>query len=612
MTAKRLVAAGALLAAAITLAGPASAACKFEKAAEVPVTMQGTQPIVTAKLNGQDAKFMIDTGDTFGVVSPETAQQYKMKRSIAPFGAMVRVPGGEQRRLEAVAANTFSFGGAGFHDVDFILAARPAGSGVAGAIGENLMGPFDVEYDFANGVIRYFKPEGCGYDANLAYWSQGMSVSRLSIIEPTNILLKVIVNAKVDGRTIRVKFDSGSYLSLLSRTAARRAGIEVSSEGVSSAGVTYGAFGKGLESFLAPFASFQIGDEEIKNTQLRVADLELPDSDMMLGADFFLSHRILISNSQKRVYFTYNGGPVFKMDAPRRPQVAEAAGSGAGPATGPGAGGPGADAPDGPKTAADFARRAAAEAARREFQLAIADYTRAIALEPDNGKHYRARGMIRLVARQPVLAMADLDEALKRDPNDPEALMRRGELYLASRDTVRGRADFEAAKALAPTDSNLVVQAGNAYTRAGEFEPAIHELDLWVAAHPKADDLPQILGARCFARAAWGKELDVGLADCDAALKRDKVSTVMESRGLILLRQGRLDEAIAQYAAAIKAQPRAAVALYGRGVAELKKGARTEGDADIAAAKAITPTIAEQFKRLGVAPDDSAAAKPAA
>jgi hypothetical protein len=37
------------------------------------------------------------------------------------------------------------------------------------------------------------------------------------------------------------------------------------------------------------------------------------DFDMLLGADFFLSHHILISNSQHKLYFTYNGGPVFDL-----------------------------------------------------------------------------------------------------------------------------------------------------------------------------------------------------------------------------------------------------------------------------------------------------------
>jgi tetratricopeptide (TPR) repeat protein len=261
-----------------------------------------------------------------------------------------------------------------------------------------------------------------------------------------------------------------------------------------------------------------------------------------------------------------------------------------------------------PKTGPEFARRASAEAARREFQLAIADYSRAIELEPDDARHYRARAMARLAARQPVLAMADLDESLKRQPDDPEALMRRAELYLSSRDAVRAKADFEAAFKLAPADSGLVSQAGTAYARAGQYEDAIHALDTWIAAHPRDEDLPRALNARCFSRAAWGKELETALADCDGAMRRDRTSEVMTNRGLVLLRLGRLDDAIAQYAAAIKAQPRAAAALYGRGLAELKKGQKTEGDADLAAALAIAPGLTAEYRRFGLAPEGAPAA----
>jgi Tfp pilus assembly protein PilF len=260
-----------------------------------------------------------------------------------------------------------------------------------------------------------------------------------------------------------------------------------------------------------------------------------------------------------------------------------------------------------PKTGAEFARRAAAAVSRREFQQAIADYGRAIELEPDKGPYYRARGMARLAMRQPLLAMADLDESLKREPNDPEALMRRGQLFLATRDPARARADFDQAMKLAPNNGGYLIEAGGAYARAGMHEPAIRALDSWVAGHPKDEDLPRVLNLRCYARATWGQELELALADCDAAMRKDKTSDVMENRGLVLLRMGRLDEAIAQFADAVRAQPRSAPALYGRGLAELKKGQRTEGEADIAAARAIAPGVAQQFQRFGLAPEGAPA-----
>ncbi|MFI4966270.1 MAG: aspartyl protease family protein [Caulobacterales bacterium] len=584
-----------LAAGTLGVAAPASAACQFQKIVEVPVTMDGLRPTITAKINGQDAKFLVDTGAFFGAVSPDTAAKYNMKRTVAPFGLTLEAVGGAKHDAQAVEAQNFTFAGVGFRNTQFLLVGRVGEAGLAGNIGENLMGPFDVEYDFANGMMRYFKATGCGREANLAYWSQGMALSRLSIIEPTDILLKVVTSAKVEGHAIRVQFDSGSWLSVLNRNAAARAGIRVSSEGVANGGIAYGLYGKGMETFLAPFASFQIGGEEIKNTRLRVSDIDLSDADMLLGADFFLSHRILISNSQKKVYFTYNGGPVFRLDRTPQPQQAQAS---AAPPPGSGASTPSADAP---KTAAEYARRASALAARREYQPAIADDSRAIELEPDNAGHYRARAMARLGNGQPVLAMADLDQALKYKPNDLQSLMARGELYLATKDAARAQADFEAAMKLAPEDRSLTLRTATAYMRAENYEAAIRQYDIWLAAHPKGDGTAQVIAERCNARATWGKQLDIALADCDAALKLGgRTSDVMENRGVVLLRMGRIDDAISQFDGAIHLQPKLPWSLYGRGLAKLKKGDKAGGEADIAAAVALRPGLPEEARRYGL------------
>ena len=275
--------------------------------------------------------------------------------------------------------------------------------------------------------------------------------------------------------------------------------------------MAHGVQGRGSEYYRAPFQSFAVGDEEIKNTQLMVTTGELLGVDMLLGPDFFLSHRILISNSQKRVYFTYNGGPVFRLDGqPQRMASADA--QGASPAQGgtpTASAAPAVPAASGeePKTAAEFARRGAARTSRRDFSDAIADYSQAIALEPENAAYYRARAMTRLQARQPVLAMADLDEALKRQPNDPEALLRRGELYLASRDVTRAKADFEQAIKLAPDRPDLPALIGQVYSGAGQYDLALVQLDTWLAAHPgRRQRRRRVLAARCCTPVSRGRQ----------------------------------------------------------------------------------------------------------
>ncbi|MDB5464100.1 MAG: hypothetical protein JWP28_3383 [Phenylobacterium sp.] len=601
-----LLAASAL---ALAGAGQASAAgCQLQKIAELPVTMAGLRPLIPAKLNGKDALFLVDTGAFFSVLTPEAVAAYGVRTYAPPMGLTIRGVGGGEAQVRVGKVAEFTYAGVPLKGVEFLVTAGTFAPEAAGLIGQNVLGVTDVEFDLANGVIRLFLANGgCG-DKNLAYWSAGKASSILTIEDQTPVQPHVVARAKIDGHSIRVMFDTGSPVSYLSNPAAARAGVKPSSEGVVSGGITSGFGNRMLESSIAPFDSFAIGDEEVQHTRLRTADIELGQADMLIGSDFFLSHRVMIAKSQRRVYFTYNGGPVFRLDG----QDTQLAKADTAPASGPAAGPTGGTAvtatSDGPKDAEEFSRRGAASAARRDFPAAIADFSRAIELEPTKGRPYHDRALARWNNGQPVLAMADLDQALKYEPHDLQALTLRGELYLATNDPTRAQADFESATKLAPQDSGLQLQIAGAYSRARRFDDAIRRFDSWIAAHPNDPDLGSVLNSRCWTRALWGKGLDIALADCDAAMKRGlRISAVMDSRGLVLLRLGRVDDAIAQYDSSIRLQPKNPWSLYGRGLAKVKKGAKAEGEADIQAALALQPNLAQQAKSYGIEPEDPSA-----
>ena len=111
---------------------------------------------------------------------------------------------------------------------------------------------------------------------------------------------------------------------------------------------------------------------------------------MLLGADFFISHRIFVANKEHRIFLTYNGGPVFNLS--KRPESPVAAGymrSKAIPSA-PDAAAKATAEPTG-TDAAEIARRGAALAARQEFAPAIAELTKAIELTPDEPEYYFQR-----------------------------------------------------------------------------------------------------------------------------------------------------------------------------------------------------------------------------
>jgi tetratricopeptide (TPR) repeat protein len=348
-----------------------------------------------------------------------------------------------------------------------------------------------------------------------------------------------------------------------------------------------------LQSWLAPFSSFKIGDEEIKNFKMRMGDLGI-GADMLLGADFFLAHRVLVSNSQHKIYFTYNGGPVFDMTMPP-PKSAEGAQEAAGT--------PGLAPPREAMDAEAYSRHAAALASRRDFDGALADLTHAIQLAPTEPRYLYERAMVHRAHLQPRMVLDDLNQALTLKPDYIPALLARAGAYDVRKEQAQARADLDAADKAAAKDPEARFAIAVAYMRANLEPEAIAELDQWIEAHPKDDNLAQALNNRCWLHAMRGELLDRALADCNAALRLlPEDPGILDSRGLVHLRLGQFDKAISDYNGSLKLRPKLAWALYGRGLAELKKGMKTEGDADIVAAKATSATIADDAAKRGLTP----------
>jgi predicted aspartyl protease len=293
----------------IGLGPPARAACSLEPKAELPIVMHGTRPITHVKVNGADLDFLVDSGAFFSVIVPSKAAELKLKPAYA-LGEVVGVGGSNQ--LQVVDADSFSVGGRNLRDMQFVVTAG-VGSGVSGVVGQSLLIAGDVDYDLAGGMVRILLPKDCG-DSPLAYWSVGKPFNAITVnaVRPgaTHTFGMVYIN----GKQVRALFDTGASSSMLRLEAAQRLGLAPDKLGAREAGYSQGIGPHLVRTWIVPVDDFRIGDEEVKNTHLRIGDTtEGGEFDMLLGADFFLSHHILIANSQRKLYFTYNGGPVFDL-----------------------------------------------------------------------------------------------------------------------------------------------------------------------------------------------------------------------------------------------------------------------------------------------------------
>jgi tetratricopeptide (TPR) repeat protein/predicted aspartyl protease len=572
--------------------------------------MVGTRPVFAAKINDQDVRFILDSGAFWSMISGAAAEEYKLKTHLAPYGLVVKGVGGTTTTPSVATVKSFNLAGISLSNLEFLVGGNEAGSGTVGVLGQNFLERFDVEYDLANGMIRLVKDENCG-NAMLAYWLKPhdpysvMTISRTTPVEP-----HTAGSAYINGIKIHVIFDTGAAKSILSLKSAARAGVNLDSPGVIDLGYAWGV-GRGMvKSYSAPFASFKFGDEgeEIQHTRLRIADIELGAIDMLIGADFFLSHRIFVGNSQRKLYFTYNGGPVFNLSS--SPSTQPSSDTNAIAATEPKHENSDSNKEsnkegDQPADAAALARRGAASAGRRDFEHAIADLTRATDLEPTNPEYFYQRGRVYWEKRDRALAMADFNRVLELRPDHVFALMSRAELRIAAKDFPGAIADLNSVDKLAAKPDNVRLEMAHAYDAADSLVAAIAQYDLWIQSHREDVQLAFALNGRCWDRAMLGRDLRDALADCNKAVRlsvKGANAGILDSRGFVQLRLENYDKAIGDYDASLRLTPNNAWSLYGRGIAKIRKNDRAAGEADIANAVKIAPKIAEQFEARGVTP----------
>ncbi len=310
----RVRAAAFLCGAAALLGAPgARAACRLTELAELPVTMAGLRPLTHVRLNGQDAVFVVDTGAFMSVLSPQALQRYGLSLG---KGAALHVEGVAGRAdAGAAVVDHMDLGGANLARVRFAV-VDGIGGDVAGVLGQNILPDADVEYDLAHGLIRYLKPEGCNHGDMLAWWTDRASTQLL-----LPVTSEISTFGQLNGQDVRLQFDSGTGHSSLTLAAAARLGVTPQSPQVVSAPPGVGIGARSVPTWIAPFDRFDLAAEQVRNTRLRISQADLGADDMVLGADFFLAHRIYVSRLQGKVYFTYNGGPVFRREEPQADKV---------------------------------------------------------------------------------------------------------------------------------------------------------------------------------------------------------------------------------------------------------------------------------------------------
>jgi len=570
--------AGAMSALVIAWPVAARASCSI-KTMTLPVKMVGQRAIATVGINGTTVPLMVDTGAFFSMLTEAAAAQLHLKLGPMPYGMQVQGLAGRVQ-AHATTVSHLQLVKGEIPDVDFVVGGNEPGEGAMGLMGRNLLSFTDAEYDLAHGVIRFVIPNDDCDKANMAYWAGETPVSELKLQrQHAQRNPELRADIQLNGHRVTAVFDSGAG-TVVSLEAAHRVGVK--DVDMQPAGKAAGVGAGRVDSWTAPFDKVDFGDEVVQHNRLEVAAFDM-EEDMLIGIDFFLSHHIYVSKKQSKMFFTYNGGPIFALN------IGDRSGTGTGQS-----------AADELK-ADEFARRGAASQARGDLAGALADLDRACALDPGNADFLATRASIHGALKHPDKALADLDNALRLDPSQDAARMQRAWMLADGDELAKALDELAALDKRLPPQSDLRRQMANLYGSLDMPAQAVAQWNLWIPAHKHDVDRDEAYNSRCWARAEMGIELDQALEDCDEAVDADsRNASFLDSRGWVYLRQGKLKKAMADFDRALSVKPGQASSLYGRGLVHQRQSETAAAQADLAAARKALPDIDAKIAHSGL------------
>jgi lipoprotein NlpI len=238
-----------------------------------------------------------------------------------------------------------------------------------------------------------------------------------------------------------------------------------------------------------------------------------------------------------------------------------------------------------PENISAYANRGNVYFRKQDLDRAIADYSKAIALDPTDTGHYDNRGIMYKAKGEFDLALADLDKAVELDPKIAEAYNDRGFVYQAKGDLDHAIADYDKAvelnplyddaylnRGLAKLFSGPVLKARVDVNRAAELAPGDAYKALWLDVIDKRAGCTNRLATALINTTQWPGAVvrmflgemtpDVMFAaatDADAELKNEKVCSANVFSGEFALQQGKKDEAIRRFRAAVADCPKSLI-----------------------------------------------------
>lgn len=261
------------------------------KRAEVPVQLRDGFAFVPASIGNAPVTLLLDTGAQGILLTPGIAEALHLP--VDPYAGTRMLGTGGVRNAPNVMLRGLKIGGVRLADGSVPVAALPGvpqtEPPLAGLLGGQLLGAYDLDLDVPHGRLALYDAFGC----TAPPFPLPYSVLPLSVSPEGDVFVTVQVN----GEDLLALVDTGSRASIITEQAADRLRLG----GPDSANLARGVDGSTLPIRHLRVRRLQVGTEVTVDVPISVSPLQLGRGDMLLGLDYLGRHRLWISYRTGRV-----------------------------------------------------------------------------------------------------------------------------------------------------------------------------------------------------------------------------------------------------------------------------------------------------------------------
>lgn len=278
----------------------ASPSCSIHKAATLPLSDAGHTISTQGKIDGHDVSLMVDTGSEGSLITPEALTHFHLHTDPHQRTAILG-PDAQPHLVPNVLAQKLTLGAIQHQNVSLPLGALPAFPSITppllGLIGMDLLGNYDLEIDLPHHQLNV-------WDVRLTsvLCQHPPLWSHLWLNLPAQRYRgRFLVPFTLDGHQGIALIDSGARSHVVSTDFAAQLGITQTQLARDPGGSTEGLGLKENRYHWHRFHFVRIGAEDWQNPTLTVAPIH-DHADMLLGAEWFQTHRLWLSAATGHVF----------------------------------------------------------------------------------------------------------------------------------------------------------------------------------------------------------------------------------------------------------------------------------------------------------------------